>query len=78
MDLFSQRGPTFIEPPTFIEVYGVPGSGGGQPIDPHVKCSRIFMKRIEIMNRYYFIQNYIEGKSNNTKELILVNITNNI
>ena len=51
---------------------------GGQPIDPHVKCSRIFMKRIEIMNRYYFIQNYIEGKSNNTKELILVNITNNI
>ena len=24
MDLFSQRGPTFIEPPTFIEVYGIP------------------------------------------------------
>ena len=26
MDLFSQRGPTFIEPPTFIEVYGTPDS----------------------------------------------------
>ena len=26
MDLFSQRGPTFIEPPTFIEGYGVPAA----------------------------------------------------
>ena len=50
MDLLSQRGPTFIEPPTFIEVYGTSLAAFDSEHDENLTLTTPKEKKLKITN----------------------------